>query len=487
MSSKNTPTRSIITLIALGFGLSMLALYQWMELLLYYAGGELSCALSDTVNCAAVWTTPFAKAVRSGTGMPVAGGGLVYGLAAFAAAIKLALPPLRGEAVSEGDAHVVRVVGVAGVVTSLALGAVSIHAGALCVLCVATYWLVFTYAFFALRLPGPKVPPVKPLLVAGAWVAAAFALLIVPGTRTPTEPATALAAVVGKDAKPAPAAAPSAPSHPSAAAAPQAPPDNVPRTLDALMARLPPGAKQSLSDALGQVRDAKAADASKWPHRLMWGEASAPVVFTEFTDILCGHCARLAEEMKELASLVPPGSFSVVPRQFPLDAECNPMLDKRMSDGSKTRCSAAKALICLESKPDAYWTAHHDLFAQQRALNNDKVMEISARHYGDRAALDECMGSKETAAQLADDIEYASKYDIHGTPMVLMNGREIPAMGAFLYAMILARGNPDAPAFASLPPARPPQPHDHGGHGHNHDGHGPGDGHAHGEGQDHKH
>lgn len=476
MSSASTPTRTLLALIGLGFLLSLLALYQWMELLLFYAGGELACSISETFDCAKVWATPFSKGVRSTTGMPIAAWGLVYGAATFAAGCKLAARPMRGEALDPGDVQVVRVLGVGGVLGCLGLGAVSFAAGAVCVLCVATYWLVFIYAFLAFRLPGPLKPKTPVLiragLISGAWALVFYLILLAPGLRTPTDAPTSLASVTG-GAKAAPGAnAKHADGHRDHAkhrpADPHAQPDGSrrpasaepPRTIEGLVARLPPGARQSLSDALGEVRAAKPVSTDRWPGRLRWGEANAPVAFIEFTDIKCGHCAQLADEMKQLASMVPPGSFSVQPRQFPLDAECNPTLDKRMSDGSKTRCTAARALICLEEKP-TYWDAHHQLFAAQDGLDNEKVLSITSAAYGGRAALVACLNSKKTAKALADDIEFAKAHDVHGTPLLLMNGRQIPPMGAFIYAMILAKGDPNAPAFASLPPARPPQPHRH--------------------------
>jgi serine/threonine-protein kinase len=74
-----------------------------------------------------------------------------------------------------------------------------------------------------------------------------------------------------------------------------------------------------------------------------------------------------------------------------------------------------------------------------------------------RERLEDCVDSPETEAKLRDDIAWALQHEIKGTPLLLVNGREIPPPHTlhFLYAMVLAEANPEHPAFAELPPPRP--------------------------------
>ena len=65
------------------------------------------------------------------------------------------------------------------------------------------------------------------------------------------------------------------------------------------------------------------------------------------------------------------------------------------------------------------------------------------------------LSSPETRAKLQDDIAWAMQHDIQGTPLVLVNGREVPASVQLLYALILAEADPEHPAFAVLPPPQP--------------------------------
>ena len=45
--------------------------------------------------------------------------------------------------------------------------------------------------------------------------------------------------------------------------------------------------------------------------------------------------------------------------------------------------------------------------------------------------------------------------NLHGTPLVVVNGRKAVAFPAFLYALVLTRGSASHPAFDRLPPANP--------------------------------
>jgi 2-hydroxychromene-2-carboxylate isomerase len=144
-----------------------------------------------------------------------------------------------------------------------------------------------------------------------------------------------------------------------------------------------------------------------------------------------------------------PGSFSLESRYYPLDGGCNAALQSPARD--PVRCLAPRVQICREKEPGAQALAGA-LFAEQRTLTEPRVYELAG---GDRAALDACVASRETASQLEGDVALAQQYDPEGTPIVLVNGRMGSGQPPFLYAIALARGNPDHPAFSSLPPPDP--------------------------------
>ena len=115
---------------------------------------------------------------------------------------------------------------------------------------------------------------------------------------------------------------------------------------------------------------------------------------------------------------------------------------------NKWRCTAAKAVICMEGREEAFEFSGA-LFAEQRRLDEDAIFDVAER-YGAAERLRACVSDPDTDARLRDDIGWAIEHEIRGTPLVLVNGRKASPLPPFLYALVLAEGDPDHPAFAAL-------------------------------------
>jgi serine/threonine-protein kinase len=185
--------------------------------------------------------------------------------------------------------------------------------------------------------------------------------------------------------------------------------------------------------------------------RALIGSPDAPVRITEFTDILCEHCASLHETLKTLRDYAPPGSFSVDARQFPLDGRCNPQFSA--GKGDDVRCVAAAARICAEPSGREPELAGA-LFARQAGLTREAVLAVAST-FQSPEALAACIASPATQATLQADLAAAAPFHSDGTPIVAVNGRRGTSYGPFLYAMILTRGDPENPAFDTLPAGDP--------------------------------
>jgi serine/threonine-protein kinase len=412
--------------VALAALASLWSLVLWASLWSSRSGVGAACPLGDSAACGALWDGPLASAVQRWSGLPVAGWGLAWGLVALA----LPLEALRRRAEgAEAGALVTacRATGAAGLLASLGLAGVSLGAGAFCAGCFVSYVLAAGYAGIAVFGWRPIGLPElqRGVATAAAALVIAWLALLYPGSLTPAPAASAGQAAVARSG--------------GAGEAGSA----LEQLIDSLDARL----KQTLADSLAIYR---AATPRPLPEpRDLRGPASAQVRITEFTDVLCPHCADLHRSLEQVARFAPEGSLAIDSRQFPLDGSCNPAVARR---GEPVRCAAAKARICLEGDPQAMALAGA-LFDAHDGLTEARVLEI-ASSFQPRAELEACLASEATAARLAADIELAGRFDIDGTPLVIVNGRRATSFGPFLYAMTLTGGSDRHPAFDALPPGR---------------------------------
>jgi len=421
-----------VMLLATSGAISLLALFQWMELVLVRSGGQSICNINQTINCEAVWNSQFASRIHDLLGLPVAGLGMVWGLTAFGASCLLVHRALSGASVGLASA-VIRLVGGVGLLVSFVLALESFRAGTLCLTCLGTITLVVLYDIVAWKLlPDPVSAmrqELKPTLAWSAGLAvASYLLLLGPGLATPHAKSN-LGEVdhVGSSTS-----------------------EGNTDALKAYLSGLGRPEQQAVSNSLATYRRSPAPELRNFPVRRRLGPANAPVKFVEFTDIRCSHCAQLIDVMKQIEKVVPSDRISIEARNFPLDAACNPAL--KGSDGTGMRCLGAKAQICLENAPD-FWELREKLFSEQETLTPQRIVEIASSGSMKRADLDACLGSPDTNQKLSEDIAYAMLFSPQGTPLVLINGREAMAIPSFLLAMALTGANPDSPAFAALPPS----------------------------------
>ena len=410
--------------------------FLWLKLAEAQAGVPVTCALGGSGSCSELWASGFARGVHAWSRLPVAGWGVLWSCVALllpGAAVLVRDPRSRGLAWSA--TLCTALVGLASVVGLLA---VSAALRALCIDCALIYVLVGAYGVLvareALRL-GPQSLG-RGALVAALGAAGAYLVLLYPAARTPF---AALELPVS--------AAPTAAS-----------PDEA---LGRFLQAIGESGRQRLSNALAAHRVSEARPLR--PPRGLIGSPQAPVRFTEFADLLCSHCADLNSALGELRASVPEGSFALEPRYFPLDGRCNRLLDP--APGEPTRCVAAKVMICVAGRPEASVLGDR-LYAEQRTLTPERVHALAAEVLPG-VDLRSCVDAPETADQLRDDIAWAEEHKIEGTPLMLLNGKPVPALPPLLYALILAGGDAEHRLFAEqLPPAQPPPPDDHSGHGH---------------------
>lgn len=501
--------RSLWLLAALGLLSALLSGFLWRQLLVARAGGTPVCGFGDEGACGALWDSGFASAVHETTGVPVAGWGLVWGIVALALPL-LALAVGRARDGGHRSEAAVRAgvewVALGGLVATVVLAGVSVTQGIFCAGCVGTYVLALAYFAAAwMGLGGGLLPqPLGPGLgtALGATVLA-FLVLLIPGLRTPKSTTDALQRTLARTDQGGPTSGPAAPpvvtpapesteerevtpappetpaeetedggaskeeevEGPEGEASPRDGPGEAPeltaeeareqlraqidRRLWDYVLELDGQSQQILADALYVYRSSPIVPARE--PRILLGPKDAPVRITDFTDIRCPACAQLHANLEVFQQVVPPGTFSLEPRHFPLDGRCNPLVPKERPE--PIRCQAAKALVCLEriDDPRVVTQVQSRLFELQQQLDTELLFSTTDPHM-ERSELQACMDSPETEAKLREDIRWAEQHHIQGTPLVLLNGRKASSFGVFLYVILLNEGNPEHPAFDQLPP-----------------------------------
>jgi protein-disulfide isomerase len=454
------PSSNVLAaLVALGALSAVWATFLWGQLLISRAGGKPFCGFSDSATCGALWDGGFASAVHSATGVPVAGWGLIWGVVAALAPL-LALVRRDGGGAAVAEQTAIRLAAIAGVVTVLGLLMVSFSAGGLCTLCVGTYLLVGGYAALALvKLKGPFEELPRALTVAVGAVVATFVVLLYPGVSTPKSTAAATTEAIRGATDPGHQHAHTDPAPP---ADPHKPTEKLPFAtgtgtgdptrdgeIERFVSSLPPQLRSNLSSTLLQFFESPPITGAP-AARSRWGDPSAQVQIVEWTDALCGHCAQMHATLDEISKVGTGSSFAVEPRHFPLDASCNPNVQRKNPAGPIS-CVAAGAQICLEGSNRAAELTKK-IFENQRTLDSVDAVYALAEPFMPRDKLQACVESEDTKKKLQEDLAYALRTNPEGTPIVLVNGKKANGFGPLLYALILTNGTGVHPAFASLPP-----------------------------------
>lgn len=150
-----------------------------------------------------------------------------------------------------------------------------------------------------------------------------------------------------------------------------------------------------------------------------WIGAAAPAVtIVEFSDYQCPFCARSHAAVRR-AVAEQPDRLRLVHRHFPLDMECNDMLDRPFHPHA---CAAARAAECAAAQ-GKFWEMNDLLYLAQRHLPPEKIDGFVDRLSLDRAQFRACLASVEIERILQRDIDAAERLKARGTPFYLINGR----------------------------------------------------------------
>lgn len=158
---------------------------------------------------------------------------------------------------------------------------------------------------------------------------------------------------------------------------------------------------------------------------LPWIGAKNPMLtIIEFSDYQCPHCRRAHSRIRELIKQNPQ-KLRMVHRHYPLDNQCNPILQGKSFH--KKACLFSRMAICAQ-KQNKFWEMNDLLFEQQSSS-----AQITPDEYAKRIGLkidqfNSCLESTETMDELKRDIDDGIKLRIVGTPTFLVNDQLYPGM-----------------------------------------------------------
>lgn len=139
------------------------------------------------------------------------------------------------------------------------------------------------------------------------------------------------------------------------------------------------------------------------------GAASAPITIVEFADYQCPYCAR-SEAMITEALAAYPNQARFVFKHFPLTS-------------SHPQAMPAALAAVAAQRQGKFWEMHEILFANQRALSDEQIVEYARKIGLDMRRFEADMRSEDAKAQVEADRRLARRAGVRGTPTVFINGR----------------------------------------------------------------
>lgn len=150
------------------------------------------------------------------------------------------------------------------------------------------------------------------------------------------------------------------------------------------------------------------------------GPAAAAHVLVAFSDYRCPHC-RAANDAIERARRLAPDRLRVVHLHFPLEGDCNPLLDRALHPGA---CRAARAAECAHAE-GRFWELHDALFAWDGPWSEDVPLDLAVALGFDRGDFARCLEDDRAARDaIARDVALGERLGVDGTPMIYVDGHE---------------------------------------------------------------
>ena len=150
------------------------------------------------------------------------------------------------------------------------------------------------------------------------------------------------------------------------------------------------------------------------------GPKDAKVTIVKFSDFQCPACRKGAFSIQPVLKRYQ-GQVRFVFRNFPLDAECNPDMQRRMHPFA---CEAARYVLCA-SDQGKFEPLYQKVFQNQDDLSSPQLVTWSKNLGIDMEQLNTCLADPRTNTRITRDLEEGKKVGVASTPTFFVNGRRL--------------------------------------------------------------
>ena len=158
------------------------------------------------------------------------------------------------------------------------------------------------------------------------------------------------------------------------------------------------------------------------------GDAQAPIQVVEFSDFECPACRRTFHYLEPLFREYGDKVFFVF-RNFPLDNNCNPVIQREFH---RHACYAAEFARCA-GEQGKFWEVTEylnnlpDFDSQPDPKKVRQAIKRAVLVLGlDGEGLEQCLESGRQKARISADIRDGKRLNLKGTPSIWINGRFMP-------------------------------------------------------------
>lgn len=154
------------------------------------------------------------------------------------------------------------------------------------------------------------------------------------------------------------------------------------------------------------------------------GNPSAPHTAVVFSDFQCPACRGFAEHFESQVLPAMGDRLRIVYKHFPLEPECNSLLQHTVHEQACEAADAAEAARSIGGS-EAFWKMHDRLFANQAGLGQAPWPRLALEAGLDAARLSELMASRPFRDRIREDAELGRRLEIQSTPTVFLDGRKM--------------------------------------------------------------